>query len=215
MDRDGNKGSGRKPQLPLPNGVYYRLFHDRSCEPRHDGEVLEPVSEIKGDHSTSAKPLDAEAPLGSHHHETNAHLRPVCHRAEPGWMRGHTKPNGPTAHSKRRSPTEILHARMPPDAGEAGHGSKSDTHTDCGNYEKHGESRLRASASRTVNRPRTTTGHMRRSRAPLAVVLLPSLRLIRFRRPAHARPASGRRDLKPHFPRWRPPVLAQRPVRTA
>jgi len=99
-----------------------------------------------------------------------------------GGMRGHTKPSGHTAHSKRRNPTEILHARMPPDAGEAGHGPKSDPHTDCGNYERHGESRLRASASRTVNRPRTTTGHMRRSRASLAVVLLPSLRSIGFGR---------------------------------
>jgi hypothetical protein len=130
-------------------------------------------------------------------------------------MRGHTKPSGHTAHSKRRSPTEILHARMPPDAGEAGHGPKSDTHRDCGNYEKHGESRLRASASRTVNRPRTTTGHMRRSRVPLAVVLLPSLRSIRFCRPARARPASGRRDLKPHFPRWRAAGARPCPVREA
>ena len=93
--------------------------------------------------------------------EANAHLRSVCHLAELGRMRGHTKPSGHAAHSKRRSPTEILHTRMPPDAGEAGHGPKSDTHANCGNYEKHGESRLRASAPWTVNRLRLTTGHLR------------------------------------------------------
>jgi hypothetical protein len=88
--------------------------------------------------------------------EANAHLRSVCYVAELGRMRGHTKPSEHAAHSKRRSPTEILHARMPPDAGEAGHGPKSDTHANCGNYEKHGKSRLRASAPWTVNRLRAT-----------------------------------------------------------
>src|SRR6516165_7091893 len=39
---------------------------------------------------------------------------------------------------------------MPPDAGEAGHGSKSDAHANLGNHEKHGKSRLRPSASRAV-----------------------------------------------------------------
>jgi hypothetical protein len=48
---------------------------------------------------------------------------------------------------------------MPPDAGEAGHGPKSNTHANCGNYEKHGKSRLWASAPWTVNRLSATTGH--------------------------------------------------------
>ena len=93
--------------------------------------------------------------------EANAHLRSACHLAELGRMRGHTKPSGHAAHSKRRSPTEILHARMPPDAREAGHGTKSDTHANCGNYEKYGKSRLRASAPWTVNRLRAMTGQLR------------------------------------------------------
>ena len=73
--------------------------------------------------------------------QANTHLR---HCAAPDWMR---KPNGHTAHSKRRGTTEVLHAGMPPNAGEAGHGPKSDTHANCGNHEKYGKDRLWAAAS--------------------------------------------------------------------
>ena len=65
-------------------------------------------------------------------------------------MRGHTahpKPSGHTAHSSRRSRTAVLHTRMPADAGEAGHGPKSDAHANCGNNEKYGKGRLWAPAS--------------------------------------------------------------------